>query len=53
MSDNHAEGPLQPGDHAPNIVLDAITRDGKISLDDYRGRRPILVGLFRGLHCAF
>ena len=53
MSENHAEVPLQPGDRAPNIVLDAITRDGKISLDDYRGQRPILVALFRGLHCAF
>ena len=53
MSDTHSEGPLGPGDLAPNIVLDAITREGKISLDDYRGRRPILIGLFRGLHCPF
>lgn len=45
--------PLQPGDRAPNVVLDAITRDGKIAIDDYRGRKPILVGLFRGLHCPF
>jgi peroxiredoxin len=53
MAENHAEGPLQPGDRAPNIVLDAITRDGKIALDDFRGRTPVLVGLFRGLHCPF
>jgi peroxiredoxin len=46
-------GPLQPGDRAPNIVLDAITREGKIAIDDFRGRKPVLVGLFRGLHCAF
>jgi peroxiredoxin len=52
MSEQHVE-PLQPGDPAPNIVLDAITRDGKIALDDFRGRSPILVGLFRGLHCPF
>ncbi|MGQ0682838.1 redoxin domain-containing protein [Bradyrhizobium sp.] len=44
---------LQPGDRAPNIVLDAITRDGKIALEDFRGQSPILVGLFRGLHCPF
>jgi peroxiredoxin len=53
MSEHHVDGPLQPGDPAPNIVLDAITRDGKIALDDFRGRSPILVGLFRGLHCPF
>ncbi|MBZ9862982.1 redoxin domain-containing protein [Mesorhizobium sp. CA12] len=45
--------PLQPGDRAPNVVLDAITQDGKIALDDFRGQKPVLVGLFRGLHCAF
>ncbi len=53
MSEHHVDGPLQPGDQAPNIVLDAITRDGKIALDDFRGHSPILVGLFRGLHCPF
>jgi peroxiredoxin len=45
-------GPLQPGDRAPNVVLDAITQEGKIALDDFRGQ-PVLVGLFRGLHCPF
>ncbi len=45
--------PLQPGDRAPNVVLDAITRDGTIAIDDFRGQKPVLVGLFRGLHCAF
>jgi peroxiredoxin len=53
MSEHRVDGPLQPGDPAPNIVLDAITRDGKIALDDFRGHSPILVGLFRGLHCPF
>jgi peroxiredoxin len=46
-------GPLQPGDRAPNVVLDAIMREGKIAIDDFRGERPVLVGLFRGLHCPF
>jgi peroxiredoxin len=53
MSEHHVDRPLAPGDPAPNIVLDAITREGKIALDDYRGHSPILVGLFRGLHCPF
>jgi peroxiredoxin len=53
MSEHHIDGPLQPGDPAPNIVLDAITRDGKIALNDFRGHSPVLVGLFRGLHCPF
>ena len=53
MSERHPEGPLQPGDRAPNIVLEAITRDGQIAIDDYRGQKPLLIGLFRGLHCPF
>ncbi|WFU09976.1 peroxiredoxin-like family protein [Rhizobium sp. CB3090] len=53
MQENHAERPLQPGDRAPNVVLDAITRQGKIAIDDFRGQRPVFVGLFRGLHCPF
>ena len=44
---------LQPGDVAPNVVLDAITREGKVAVDDYRGRTPVLIGLFRGLHCPY
>lgn len=34
-------------------MLDAITRDGTIAINDFRGQKPVLVGLFRGLHCAF
>jgi peroxiredoxin len=53
MSSRIDIGPLQPGERAPNVVLDAITRDGKIAIDDFRGERPVLVGLYRGLHCPF
>ncbi|MGF6172684.1 peroxiredoxin-like family protein [Ensifer sp. 4252] len=53
MSAHHLDHPLQPGDQAPNLVLDAISREGKIALDDFRGRRPLLIGLFRGLLCPF
>ena len=42
--------PLGPGDSAPYFVLPAVNRAGQVSLDDYRGRSPVLVGLFRGLH---
>ena len=53
MSPRSIAHPLQPGDRAPNFVFDAISREGKIALDDFRGRSPLLVGLFRGLHCPF
>ncbi|MEY9779756.1 peroxiredoxin-like family protein [Sinorhizobium fredii] len=53
MAEYPSSGPLQPGDRAPNVVLDAITQEGKIAIDDFRGRKPVLVGLFRGLQCPF
>ena len=53
MAEYTSSGPLQPGDRAPNVVLDAITQEGKIAIDDFRGRKPVLVGLFRGLQCPF
>ena len=42
--------PIQPGDRAPGFSLPAINREGTVSLDEYRGKQPVLVGLFRGLH---
>lgn len=53
MSVSLSDRPLQPGERAPNVVLDAATRQGKVALDDYRGRKPLLIGLYRGLHCPF
>ena len=44
MPTHQSKGPLQLGDRAPNVVLDAVTRDGKVSLDDFRGHKPVLVG---------
>jgi peroxiredoxin len=41
---------LGPGDPAPHFALPAINREGQVSLDDYRGRSSLLLGLFRGLH---
>ena len=48
-----ASNPLRPGDPAPAFALPAVNREGQVSLDDYRGRSPVLIGLFRGLHCPF
>jgi len=45
--------PLQPGDPAPDFALPAVNREGQVSLADYRGKGPVLVALFRGLHCPF
>jgi peroxiredoxin len=48
-----ASNPLRLGDRAPNFSLPAVNRDGQVSLEDYGGRSPVLLGLFRGLHCPF
>ena len=45
--------PLVPGDQAPNFSLPAANHDRMVSLADYRGRRPLLLGLFRTLYCPF
>ena len=45
--------PLRPGDPAPHVTLPAVNREGQVSLDDYRGRTPVLIAMFRGLHCPF
>jgi peroxiredoxin len=44
---------LKPGDPAPDFVLPAVNREAEVSLAGYRGKGPVLVGLFRGLHCPF
>ena len=41
---------LRPGDPAPDFALPAVNREGRVSLDDYRGRSPVLVGLVPRLH---
>jgi peroxiredoxin len=53
MASSQPDRPLQPGDVAPNVVLDAITREGKVAIDDFRGRTPVLISLCRGLHCPY
>src|SRR5688572_29772616 len=45
--------PVQPGESAPDFALPAVQDDRTISLADYRGRTPLLLGLFPGLYCPF
>jgi serine/threonine protein kinase len=45
--------PVQSGDRAPDFVVPAVHEDRTISLADYRGKTPVLLGLFRGLYCPF
>ena len=45
--------PVQPGAIAPEFTVPAVHDDRMISLADYRGSTPVLLGLFRGLYCPF
>jgi peroxiredoxin len=42
--------PIQPGELAPDFTLPAANREGTVSLAEYRGERPVLLTLFRGLY---
>ena len=43
----------QSGYPAPDFAVPAIHDDRTISLGDYRGKTPLLLGLFPGLYCPF
>ena len=45
--------PLEIGVPAPDFTLTMVETDRPVSLADYRGRAPLLLGLYRGLYCAF
>jgi len=45
--------PVQPGGLAPDFSVPAVQDDRIISLADFRGRTPLLLGLFPGLYCPF
>ena len=51
MSD--ANSLVRPGDTAPEFELPAVHREGNVALCDYLGRGPVLLGLVRGVYCAF
>ena len=44
---------VKSGDRAPDFVVPAVHDDRTISLGDYRGKTPLLLGLFPGLYCPF
>jgi len=50
---HHSQTPIQSGDRAPDFAVPAVHEDRTISLADYRGKTPLLLGLFRGLYCPF
>jgi peroxiredoxin len=41
------------GAPAPDFAVPAVQQDRMISLADYRGSTPLLLGLFPGLYCPF
>lgn len=45
--------PVQSGERAPDFAVPAVQEDRLISLADYRGSTPLLLGLFPGLYCPF
>jgi peroxiredoxin len=45
--------PLQPGESAPEFAVPSVQDERTICLTDYRGRAPLLLGLFPGLYCPF
>jgi peroxiredoxin len=45
--------PLELGVPAPDFTLTLVETGRSVSLADYRGRTPLLIGLYRGLYCAF
>lgn len=45
--------PLEIGVPAPDFTLTTVETDRPVSLADYRGKTPLLLGLYRGLYCAF
>lgn len=44
---------LQIGDRAPDFTVPDVAGGPNVTLDDYRGRQPLFLGLYRGLHCPF
>jgi len=45
--------PLEIGVPAPDFTLMMVDTDRPVSLADYRGKSPLLLGLYRGLYCPF
>src|SRR4030095_10290642 len=46
MADVDSLSPLKPGDRAPDFTVPLVDRDRTVALADYRGKVPLLLGLF-------
>ena len=44
---------VRPGERAPDFTVPAVGDDRTITLASYRGKTPLLLGLFPGLYCPF
>jgi peroxiredoxin len=53
MADEQRSEPVAPGEPAPDFDLPMVSREGRVRLDDYRGRSPLLLGMFRRFECPF
>jgi peroxiredoxin len=45
--------PIKLNNPAPDFSVPEVMGEGTVALKDYKGLRPVLLGLFRGLHCPF
>jgi peroxiredoxin len=45
--------PLELGVPAPDFTLTMVETNRPVSLADYRGNSPLLLGLYRGFYCSF
>jgi peroxiredoxin len=53
MSESSERVMLREGEVAPPFSLPAVSREGTISLDEYGGNTALLMGMSRGVYCAF
>jgi peroxiredoxin len=53
MTTTQQRPPLRPGESAPDFALPAVNHGGIVALADYRGKKPVLLAMMRGLYCAF
>jgi len=53
MSETPFAQTIAVGEKAPPFDLPLVEPEGRASLDDYLGERPVLLGIFRGIACPF
>ncbi len=53
MRESTVHGPVAVGQPAPDFDLPLVEPEGRVTLESYRGTRPLLLALFRGLACPF